>query len=105
MTPHKDPAKLPVNDQLQLLRDDIEEVKWDTSSIKMKLGSHDDQFKLLRSDTKELKKRFDRQDKKFEKLYNMISKFVGRIKSQDDEIGAINARVSRLEEPIQAVIS
>ena len=76
MGQHKDPAKLPVNDQLQLLRDDVEEVKWDTSSIKMKLRSHDDQFKLLRSDTKDLKKRFDQQDKYFKKLYDMLEKTV-----------------------------
>ncbi len=105
MPPHKDPAKLPTNDQLKLLRDGVDRMEWDFSVIKSKQRSHDDQFKLIKVEFKTLNKRFDRQDKKFDKLYKLISGFVGRIKSQDEEIGTLNVRVTRLEKPIRAVIS
>lgn len=84
-------------------------MEWDFSVVKSKLRSHDDQFKLIRLDIKGLSKRFDKQDRKFEKLYNLISKFTGRINTQDKEIAAIafrkeehEARIKKLETTVFA---
>jgi len=71
MGPHKDPAKLPVSDQLKLVREELEDQGLDISNIKFELKSLSEQSKLTRIDIKDLSKRFDRQDKKFDKLFKL----------------------------------
>lgn len=112
MTPHKNPANLPVDDQLKLLRNTIDDIQLDTSATHVKLQVVQNDLGILKVEIKDVKnevrglnRRFDQQDKKFDKLYKLISGFVGRIKSQDEEIGTLNVRVTRLEKPIRAVVS
>lgn len=112
MTPHKSPANLPVDDQLKLLRNTIDDIQLDTSATHVKLQVVQNDLGILKVEIKDVKnevrglnRRFDQQDKKFDKLYKLISGFVGRIKSQDEEIGTLNVRVTRLEKPIRAVVS
>jgi peptidoglycan hydrolase CwlO-like protein len=111
MAPHNDPTNLPLEDQLTLMRDDIESIDLNLSSIKYKQSRQDDQFKLVRSDIKSLKtdlknvdKKFDKQEKVLAKwkdqLFNKIDKFMGRIRSQDQEIAAISFRSSDHQERI-----
>ncbi len=116
MGPHKDPAKLPVDDQLKLLRNSIDGIASDVSFQGMRLRSVESQVKIVRTeikdvgkDVKDLNKKFDQQDKNFKKLYNMIDKFTGRIRKQDGEIAAIafrkeehETRISKLENKVFA---
>lgn len=112
MTPHKNLANLPVDDQLKLLRNTIDDIQLDTSATHVKLQVVQNDLGILKVEIKDVKnevrglnRRFDQQDKKFDKLYKLISGFVGRIKSQDEEIGTLNMRVTMLEKPIRAVVS
>lgn len=92
MAPHKDPARLPITDQLKLIREELEDQGLNISNIKYSQRSQAEQTKLERIDIKGLSKRFDQQDKKFDKLYKLIDGFTGRIKSQDIEIAAASTR-------------
>ena len=116
MTPHKEPAKLPVDDQLKLLRNTMDKTSYEVSAQGIKLEVVHNEVKILRTEVKDvnqevkkINRRFDKQERTFEKwkdqLFNKIDKFMGRINTQEQEIGAINARVSRLEKPIRAVVS
>lgn len=110
MAPHNDPSSLPVEDQLSLIREDIDDIKLDVGTIKYKQRNHDTQLRLVRSDIKSLKSDFKSFDKKIERwknqLFNKIDKFMGRIKKQDEEIAAIafrkedhETRIAKLENP------
>ncbi len=90
--------KLSQNDQFKLLREELRELK---------------DVKILKTDIRGIQKQLSAIPQIWEKsffefrsdLFNKIDGFVGRIKSQDEEIGTINVRVSRLEKPIQALVS
>jgi len=79
MGPHKDPAKLPLDDQLKLLRNTVDEIASDVSFQGMRLRSVESQVKIVRTEIKDigkevkgLNKRFDKQEQLFEKWKNEI---------------------------------
>lgn len=92
MTPHKDLTKLPVDDQLKLLRNTIDDTNYEVSAQGVKLRVVHNDLKILRTEVKDVRTEVKQISKKIDKLYNMISGFIGRIKGQDQEIAAIAFR-------------
>lgn len=98
--------KLSQSDQFKLLRDELRDFKMEIRRSSLSKYNVQEDIKILKTDVRDMQKTWEKAFFKFRsELFDKIDGFVGRIKSQDDEIGAINARVSRLEEPIAAVVS
>ncbi len=76
MGPHKDPAKLPVDDQLKLLRNTVDEIASDVSFQGMRLRSVESQVKIIRTELKDLskdmRKGFNEMQRAFTKWRNEI---------------------------------
>ncbi|KKU29006.1 MAG: hypothetical protein UX80_C0025G0004 [Candidatus Amesbacteria bacterium GW2011_GWA2_47_11b] len=106
--------RLSQNDQFKLLREELRDFKTEIRRAGISKYGLQDDVKILKADIRDTQstiKSLSKQlsaipelwEKSFfefrSKLFNKIDGFVGRINTQDQEIGAINARVSRLEEP------
>lgn len=105
--------KLSQNDQFKLLREELRDLKTEIRRSGLSKYSFQDDVKILKTDIRDMQKQISKIPLVWEKsffefrseLFNKIDGFVGRIKSQDEEIGTLNVRVTRLEKPIRAVVS
>ena len=77
MTPHKDPAKLPANDQFKLLRKAVDDLQLDVSGIDVKLEVTKNQVGILRTEVKDFRQEMKREMKnKFDKIIDRLEKTV-----------------------------
>lgn len=98
--------KLSQSDQFKLLREEFRDLKMEIRRSSLSKYNLQDDIKILKTDVRDLQKTWEKAFFKFRsELFDKIDGFVGRIKSQDEEIGTINVRVSRLEKPIQAMVA
>ncbi|KKU66643.1 MAG: hypothetical protein UX92_C0036G0004 [Candidatus Amesbacteria bacterium GW2011_GWA1_47_20] len=100
--------RLSQNDQFKLLREELRDFKTEIRRAGISKYGLQDDVKILKADIRDTQSTIKSLSKQLSaipelwvrsKLFNKIDGFVGRINTQDQEIGAINARVSRLEEP------
>lgn len=113
MVPHKDPSILPIDDQVKLVRDKLDEIAWDLATVKTKQRVQDDTLNVIRidlkgtrSDIKGLAKQFRNQDQKFDswksKIHTLIDKgFTSKAKILDDEVGVLNTRTVDLRKRVE----
>lgn len=67
MTPHKDPTKLPIDDQLKLLRNTIDDTNYEVSAQGVKLRVVHNELKILRTEVKDVKTEVKQISKKIDK--------------------------------------
>lgn len=101
MTPHKDPAILPIDDRLKLFQNEV-------SAQGIKLQVVHNELKILRTEVKDVKTEVKHIGKKFDdldqKLFNWKSEihdlidegFTSKAKVHDEEISILNNRTVEL---------
>lgn len=102
MGPHKDPAQLPTDDQLKLLRHSVDKMQFDVAAMEIKLEVTRNEVKILRTELKDFGNEIKKEIKtKFDKIMDRIDEFIGRINTQDKEIAAIAFRKEEHETRIK----
>ncbi len=96
MPPHKNPFSLPVEDQLKLIRESIEETGSDVYGIKVRQRRHDDQLRLIRIESKDTYKMMN-------KLYKSMEKWKSDIFTKLDTSFAKPVRDLQQESAAQAI--
>jgi len=110
MVPHKDPSSLPVNNQVKLVRDKLDEIAWDLAAVKTKQRVQDDTLNVIRidqkgtrSDIKSLAKQFRNQDQKFDRWKSKIHTLIDEA-PPDLTVGVSSPRASSGAESLRSEI-